>query len=532
MDGRRSGVELIGLLCSALPAPVLDDKAQLLFLPLVLRCANDDDSGCRKLALTSLRSLLARCSASVFFDLFAFVAGWLGITANASAGTADPTTGNNSSGGGGVAAAGEESKEAAAGAAVAGKEDDDDNNEAPLPSAGDASSSQQADNSVTSPVVVVAPSLVLLSTAAQVSGVFVEARPDLMKRQHRGGDNEEGGGGYSGGSSGSSGGGQSGSGVKMSMVGQLLVALRQLLVSNLDREQTLLAKQHAQREKQVLLQKQAEKKLEKSSAAAAEAAAWVRSAMLTPSLYDEDEDEDNDNEGDNFAGRLNDGGLTGDANAADGNNDSGSGGEHNNDGDGSTAPGWLPPWAVCYQGLIAIEKCLRVLPGASEHAMQQTYALATAASSSSSASLSISGGDGSGDEDSEDTSFQLTSPPHKLVVKKNVEEEGVDVDDDDDAHGSWFLGAVSEALVMGHPWVRLASSRLLGLYLSRRSPQRLMTNQNNNTATATASSSTTSTTEPATGAAAAAAAAEFLLSTGALFRLTRRTLTQVELWWL
>ena len=59
-DGRTSVLELVHQIACKFPAPLLASFSQLIFLPLVLRLANDDDDACRKMAAETLRVLMRR----------------------------------------------------------------------------------------------------------------------------------------------------------------------------------------------------------------------------------------------------------------------------------------------------------------------------------------------------------------------------------------------------------------------------------------------------------------------------------------
>ena len=427
-EGRRSGVELVGGLAAQLPTAVLDDNAQLFFLPLVLRVANDDDPACRKASLDAIRVLLRRCSAATFQDIYTFVEGWLGIKPPDTAATAAAAT--VASGGGGGSGSSDE---------------DNDDADAAAPS-----------------------SHVLAATAAQVSGVCVESRPDLVKR-------------------------------RALAVPNLVGALRRLAVGAMDREQRLLAREACATRRQK----------DREAAAATNLLMGTSFASVGGGGSDDD---------------RSDGGSVGWS------DDEGAGGEGGSEEDEDE--GGLPPWTVLYQSLVALEKALRCLPSAVDAAFQAWDARPLARrkqAAAAAAAVAAAGGGADEDGDEED--------------ENGDDEGGASNEDDGEAGGGaaaargggkrprtglrrggprvggatfdheaevgWCVGAVSEALVFGHPWVRLAACRVLGLYLARRSPQRLST-------------------LGTLGAGGGHGAEEYLASPGSLMRLCRRLLTQID----
>lgn len=124
------------------------------------------------------------------------------------------------------------------------------------------------------------------------------------------------------------------------------------------------------------------------------------------------------------------------------------------------------PWRTLYHSLKTLEKLLVHVPGTAENALLSIHAdtdeageshgaattpAAGAAASPSAAAGASSGGGVGGGGDRGLRSRRWAGHPH----------------------GEWLMHHVSECLLAGHTWVRLAASRVLGVYLSRRQPDRL-----------------------------------------------------------
>ncbi|CAM9357727.1 unnamed protein product [Chrysoparadoxa australica] len=123
-EGRLAAIEMMEKLLQQLPVPLLDERANMLFVTLCMRLVNDTSVKCRAAVATALVSMLRRVSGEVFATLADYVLKWFQ--------TGLGQDGDDSSGG---------------------------------------------DPASTSP-----EQRALYRTAAQVSGLLSQARPDLLKR--------------------------------------------------------------------------------------------------------------------------------------------------------------------------------------------------------------------------------------------------------------------------------------------------------------------------------------------------------------
>jgi len=452
-EGRRSGIELVGLLATQLPAPVLDAHAQLLFLPLVLRLANDDDSGCRRSASEALRHLLARASPAAFHELYAFVEGWLGV---------DTRLAERDGAGGGDGAA---TTAAAAGYVGVGGG-----------SGGSGGSGAGAGSGMVSAAAPRAPvDPVLAATACAVAALSVEARPDLIKRRAGG-----------------------------SAVFELLSALRALAVGALEREQRLLASDAA------ASAGRARGSFARLAEARGGSARSVGGGRRPGSGWDFGEAF-----GGGSGGESSDGGSGGWSDVEDEDEETSAASEA-----AAADRAALPPWRVLYQCLLCFEKVLRTLPSSAEQAMRR-WDGGTAARMAQASAAALVAGLGPGEDDGGSSGDVLDGDELNggaavgALGKARLEALGGRGAVEFALDGGWFAGLlVGEALVFGHPWVRLAASRALGLLLSRRTPQRLALAAPDGGGGG--------------GGGSGGSGGEYLLCPGTLVRLARRLLTQLD----
>lgn len=75
-DGRLSSIGLVSAAVEKFPTELLDEHAQLFYLPLVLRLANDDSKLCREGAAKCLSRLLARVSTPVVLSMYEYTLRW------------------------------------------------------------------------------------------------------------------------------------------------------------------------------------------------------------------------------------------------------------------------------------------------------------------------------------------------------------------------------------------------------------------------------------------------------------------------
>ena len=442
-SGRLSGIELVAGLCSHLPTPVLDEHAQLLMLPLVLRVANDPDPVCRKACLAAIRTLLGRCSAAAFAQLWELVAGWL------NAGQKE-TGGGEARGGDGLDKEVKGAKRRHEGSGG------DSRSETEEVTGGAAAAATDAGAGVSSPSSS-SSSPVLEATAAQVAGACIEARPDLMKRNGR--------------------------------ATALVLGLRSCLRKHLAREQKLLA-----RDADTAARAKARAQSQTSKAAAAAVAS---------------RDDDDEEDGGWQSAELAWSNTHSNSESGEGSDDDDEEEDLSDDGDDNDqegASGYLPPWTVCYHALLCLERCTKALPSSSDAAARsfQSQPSAQFARATAARVLAIQAG-------TEEAEVERGYGPQPATEPVDNEEAG------------WFWSVVAEALVMGHPWVRLAAARVLGLYFSRRSPQRLVLSSGDSN-----NKSTGGSTGAGGGGDNDGSGGEYLASPGTLFRLARLTLTQLD----
>ncbi len=76
-EGRAAALGLLQSLVSRLPGPVLDEHAQMLLLPMVLRLVNDPSPKTRAAAAEAIGALLRRVSGDVFHTLLEYQCRWM-----------------------------------------------------------------------------------------------------------------------------------------------------------------------------------------------------------------------------------------------------------------------------------------------------------------------------------------------------------------------------------------------------------------------------------------------------------------------
>lgn len=74
--GRLSAINLAALVVDKIPEPLLEQHAQLFFLPLTMQLANDDSKQCREAVADCLIRLLKRLPTDVVLSLFEFACRW------------------------------------------------------------------------------------------------------------------------------------------------------------------------------------------------------------------------------------------------------------------------------------------------------------------------------------------------------------------------------------------------------------------------------------------------------------------------
>jgi U3 small nucleolar RNA-associated protein 20 len=78
-EGRYAALGLILDLCRLLPVPVLDEYALLIFLPMAMQVVNDNSSTCRSRAGDVMTTLIRRCSVEMATQCWNYSLQWLGI---------------------------------------------------------------------------------------------------------------------------------------------------------------------------------------------------------------------------------------------------------------------------------------------------------------------------------------------------------------------------------------------------------------------------------------------------------------------
>lgn len=131
-EGRLAALNLCSQLVRRLPEPNLNQLSSVLYLALVVRLVSDPAAECRAAASSAVSTLLARVSVAVFQELLDFTGQWFGEGTGSSVAMATGESRGSESGGG----------------------DDDP---------------------------------ALRRTAAQASGIFVQARPELVRKGAAGG---------------------------------------------------------------------------------------------------------------------------------------------------------------------------------------------------------------------------------------------------------------------------------------------------------------------------------------------------------
>ena len=75
-DGRLSAIELTASIINKFPPQILEERAQLFFLPLVLRLVNDDSQKCKDAVSDAIASLLKRSSIDTVQSLYEYIKRW------------------------------------------------------------------------------------------------------------------------------------------------------------------------------------------------------------------------------------------------------------------------------------------------------------------------------------------------------------------------------------------------------------------------------------------------------------------------
>jgi U3 small nucleolar RNA-associated protein 20 len=78
-EGRFAALGLILDLCRLLPVPVLDEYALLIYLPMAMQVVNDNSSTCRSRAGDVITMLIRRCSVEMATQCWNYSLQWLGI---------------------------------------------------------------------------------------------------------------------------------------------------------------------------------------------------------------------------------------------------------------------------------------------------------------------------------------------------------------------------------------------------------------------------------------------------------------------
>jgi hypothetical protein len=87
-EGRAAALRALVMLIKALPAPVLEDYAQMFFLPATLRVVNDKGPRCREQAAAVIVALARKVSSETVLQFQEYVLKWLAQSAQASAASA------------------------------------------------------------------------------------------------------------------------------------------------------------------------------------------------------------------------------------------------------------------------------------------------------------------------------------------------------------------------------------------------------------------------------------------------------------
>ena len=75
-DGRLSAIGLVTAVIEKLPLPLLEEYAQLFFMPLVLQLVNDESKDCREAVAKCLSRLLSRASVDVVQSFYDYAVRW------------------------------------------------------------------------------------------------------------------------------------------------------------------------------------------------------------------------------------------------------------------------------------------------------------------------------------------------------------------------------------------------------------------------------------------------------------------------
>ena len=75
-EGRLSAIDLLSSLIQKFPLPVLEENAQLFFLPLVLSLVNDESKKCKEAVAESISAILSRLCSDTVQSLYGYVKRW------------------------------------------------------------------------------------------------------------------------------------------------------------------------------------------------------------------------------------------------------------------------------------------------------------------------------------------------------------------------------------------------------------------------------------------------------------------------
>lgn len=75
-DGRMSAIGLLSVVIEKLPSSLLEDQAQLFFLPLVLQLVNDESEKCREAVSKTISSIFQRVSMETLQTLYDYIVRW------------------------------------------------------------------------------------------------------------------------------------------------------------------------------------------------------------------------------------------------------------------------------------------------------------------------------------------------------------------------------------------------------------------------------------------------------------------------
>ncbi|CAM9407566.1 unnamed protein product [Choristocarpus tenellus] len=139
-EGRSAALNLCEQMFKRLPEPVMDQLSSVFYLALVVRLVNDPATECRAATAVALKTLLTRVSGGIFHQLLEYTTMWFGEVQEAG---------------------------------VRDMHGDEMNRASPWYGAGTLFTGEQEQAKA------------LRRTAAQATGIFVQARPDLIRRGKR-----------------------------------------------------------------------------------------------------------------------------------------------------------------------------------------------------------------------------------------------------------------------------------------------------------------------------------------------------------